>query len=226
MEYIIQVLILFITLNTLLKISFWRWWQAMLFAAIAGIFVLTLAPAAASQSKTQLETWMQTPVIMQNVAVLITLETLIILAFTFMRLRKTLGTNVKTDVMTPLNSYPGLLLFPVLFYTLTQLFFSLPGVAFETVARSMAAGVFLLIPLFSWGLSRLIPEEELRLEIQFIVSLFVCFIGLISTVNGETTYSPVNQTLDTHSLLLALSIFVVLLAWGFIRQKYRKRKIE
>lgn len=226
MKYILLLLILFITLNTLIKLSFWKYWQVAILAAIAGLFVIAVAPAAASQSKTQLTAWLQTPSIMQNLAVLITFETIINLTFAFIRLRKVLGTKVKPYVIYPLNTYPGLLLFPVLFYTLAQLFYQLPGYGFTVVATTYAAGIFVVMQLLIWGLKKIAPEDDLRLEILFIINLFVCIIGLISTVNGETAYAPVKQELDLKSILLALAFFALLFIIGLLRQRYRKLKSE
>ena len=96
MDYIIPVLILFILLNTALKISFWRWWKALVFAAVAGGFVLLAGPYAADQSKTELASWMQNTDIMQNVAVLITLESVLFFGFAFLRLRTVFGAPCTT----------------------------------------------------------------------------------------------------------------------------------
>ena len=224
MQYIIPILILFIFFNTLLKVSFWRWWQTLVFSAILGAFVLAVAPYAASQSKLQLDAWLNNPLIMQNAAVIITLEGVLFFGFAFFQLRKILGTKVKQYVMAPLNIYPGLLLFPILFYVLSRLFFGLPGVSFDTVAYTLATAVFVCVPLFSWGLAKLVPEEDLRLELQFITTLFACIIGLIITVNGETAYAPVNQPLNHIALLLALGGFSVLFVSGYFINKFKKVK--
>lgn len=226
MEYIVPILILFILLNIFLKLSFRPWWYSVVFSLVAALFLLLVVPFAASQSKTQLEAWLQNPLVMQNVAVLITVETAILFAFAFIRLRQVLGTPVKKYILLPLDIYPGFLLFPVLFYTLTQLFFVLPGVDFDTSAYMFAAGILVGIPFFSWSMVRIVPEEELRLEILFIVNLFVGITGLITTVNGETAYAAVNQSFDVRAVLLALAIFALLFAGGFLRERYRKLKVK
>ncbi|HPX59810.1 MAG TPA: hypothetical protein PLL02_05200 [Bacteroidales bacterium] len=226
MEYIISVLILFILLNVLLKLSFWRWWQVALFSALLGLFVLLVTTYAAEQSKAEITAWLSTPAIMQNVAVLITLETVVFVGFAFMRLRQTLGTKVKKYLMLPLNVYPGLLLLPVLYFVLAQLFYALPGVSFNTISYGLAIAVFILFPLLSWGFTKLLPEEDLRLEILFIVNLIVCMIGLITTVNGETAYAPVERTFNIKAILFAVALFLVLFIIGYFWDKYRKIKIK
>ncbi len=226
MEYIIAVLILFILINAMLKLSFWRWWQVALFSAILGAFVLVVTLYAAEQSKSEITAWLSTPAIMQNVAILITLETIVFFGFAFMRLRQALGTKVKKYLILPLTVYPGLLLLPVLYFVLAQLFYALPGVSFSTVAYVMALSVFILFPLLSWGFTKLLPEEELRLEILFIVNLIVCMIGLITTVNGETAYASVEQVFNIKTILFAVALFLVLFIIGYFGDKYRKIKIK
>jgi hypothetical protein len=225
MEYIISVLILFILLNATLKLSFWRWWQVLLFSVILSLFVLAITSYATEQSKSQITAWLNNPKIMQNVAVLITIESVIIFEYTFMQLQQALGTKVRKYLMSLLTIYPSLLLFPILYFVLAQLFFALPGVSFNTIAYVLAIGVFIVFPLFSWGFTKLLPEEELRLELMFIVNLFVCIIGLITTVNGETTYAPIEQSFNIKAILAAILLFLLLFIIGFIWKKYKKIKI-
>ena len=74
MELVISILILFILVNCLLKLSFWKGWQAALFGLICGIFITATYPVAILQSKTQLADYLQNTVALQNMAVIITLE--------------------------------------------------------------------------------------------------------------------------------------------------------
>lgn len=128
--------------------------------------------------------------------------------------------------MIPLNIYPGLLLLPVLYFVLAQLFYALPGVSFNTISYGLAIAVFIFFPLLSWGFTKLLPEEDLRLEILFIVNLIVCMIGLITTVNGETAYAPVEQAFNIKAILFAVALFLVLFIIGFLWNKYKKIKIK
>ena len=65
MQLIISVLILFILINCVLKLSFWRIWQAALFGAVCGAFVISTSPSAILQSKTQLADNLQTTTALQ-----------------------------------------------------------------------------------------------------------------------------------------------------------------
>ena len=66
MELVISILILFILVNCLLKLSFWKGWQAALFGLICGIFITATYPVAILQSKTQLADYLQNTVALQN----------------------------------------------------------------------------------------------------------------------------------------------------------------
>ena len=80
MELVISILILFILVNCLLKLSFWKGWQAALFGLICGIFITATYPVAILQSKTQLADYLQNTVALQNMAVIITLEAVVCFA--------------------------------------------------------------------------------------------------------------------------------------------------
>ena len=84
--------------------------------------------------------------------------------------------------------YPSLLLFPVVFYCLTEAIFTFVGIAFTTTAYIVAAIVLIAIPALAKAVQYLVPEKDLRLEIHFLVSLFVCILGLLTTVNGKTLH--------------------------------------
>ncbi len=225
MYYIILILIVFILINTALKLSFWKLWQSLMFGAAVALFVYLVYPAATKLSKTELDAMIQTPAIMQNMAVVITLETLVFFAFAFMALRQFFGKKVKKYLFVPLRFYPGLLLFPTAFFVLGELFFAFPGVDFERTAYIQAGVLFILIPLMAYGFKTLLKDADFRLELLFITNLFTCIFGLISTVNGNMVYRSVNQTTDLRILLPILGVCVLLFAAGFVFYKYKKLKI-
>ena len=177
-------------------------------------------PYAIKQSKTQIADYLNNSGIMQDMAVLITLESVVFLAFCFSAIRQLYGVKPKRWI-TPLYRYPGLLVFPVLLYILTNAVFSFAGIEFSLIAYVIAGSVFVLFPLLSWGIKRLLPEKELRLEVQFLVSLFVAVIGLICTVNGNVTYSATTEPLNVKALIGALGIFLFFFVAGYLWYKYK-----
>lgn len=162
----ISLLVMFIVAGTLLKLSFWRFWQACLFGAACAAWVLWSCRWAVEQSKPALQAMLAGS--MQDLSVLLTIETALFLSFALLDRRW-------------LRYYPGLLVFPALFWLQTQLIFTLPGSSFSLISWGLACAVAVLVPLLSWGARRLYPVREQRLEALFFVSLLMCAVGLIST---------------------------------------------
>jgi hypothetical protein len=220
MELILQILMLFILLNCMLKLSFWRWWQAVIFGLVGAAFVVFMCDYAILQSKTQIADYLRNKTVLQNMAVVITLESAICFLYCIFALRGLFGKEIKRDNNSwggnLLHWYSGLLIFPVLFYALTQTIFAMPGYGFTTISWFLATAVLVILPLMAWLLRYLFPEAELRLEVHFLVSLFVCILGLLTTVSGEVTYAATSQPANRLALLLAFSLFALLFMLGFV----------
>jgi hypothetical protein len=158
---------------------------------------------------------------MQDVAVWITLETTLCIAFCFVELRGDHAARRPSPGQRLLRLYPGLLLFPMLLYVQTQLIFTLPGADFDRLSYLLAGGVLVGLPLLSRLPAWLTPEKEFRLELHFLVSLFVCVIGLITTVNGSVVYKPVPQAVNLRAILLAAALFVLFFGSGLVWNKLK-----
>ena len=227
MELIIQILMLFILISCILKLSFWKLWQAAIFSLICAVFVIWVCQFAILQSKTQLADYLKNTAIMKDSAVLITVESAICFAFCFAALREMFGKKRKRWIK-PLYWYPSLLIFPVFFYLLTQIIYAMPGTDFTTISYVLAGSIFIGLPLLSYLMRYLCPERELRLEVYFLVSLFVCIIGLITTVNGNVTYAAVEEPINVKALVLSFALFAVTFVIGYLWNKfkwiYRQRK--
>lgn len=227
MNIIIDILILFILINTLLKLSFWKFWQVAIVGILAGGFVFFVYPFAIEQSQLKMQEYVQNTEILSNIAVLVTLESAVCLSFCFTALLEYL--NGKTSKWNSLLKwYSGLLIFPVLLYLLTQSFFTFTGVDFEMMTMIFAALVVVLLIGLSFGIRKLIPEKDLRLEIHFLVSLFVAVLGLIVTTSGKMVYVAVDEPLNFQRLAFTFGLFVSLFFAGFLFNKiwwrfFRKR---
>ncbi|GAB6395050.1 MAG: putative membrane protein [Bacteroidales bacterium] len=221
MEYVFQILLLFILVSCLLKLSFWKLWQTVVFALLCAGFIIGTCRFAILQSKTQLADLLGNAEVMQNAAVLVTVESAVCFAFCFATLCDIFGRQQRKRWLQTLHWYPGLLLFPVLFYMQTQLIFALPGTGFTIISYTFAAAVLAGLPLAVFLVRRLYPEKELRLEVHFLAGLFVCLTGLITTVNGNVTYAAVKEPLNVKALLLSLALFAVAFYSGFIGNKVK-----
>ena len=88
MELIIQILIFFILLNCILKLSFWKTWQTALFGLLCALFVWFSQSVTVTLFKTQLEALLHSPNVLQDLAVLITAESAICFGFWFLKRNK------------------------------------------------------------------------------------------------------------------------------------------
>lgn len=115
MELIIHILMLFIVINCSFKLSFWKLWQTVIYSLIAGLFVAGTWQYAILQSKTQIADYLQNTEALQNMAIIITLESALCFGYCVAFLHGLYG---KKNLWWAelLRWYPSLLLFPVLFY--------------------------------------------------------------------------------------------------------------
>lgn len=225
MELVIQILMLFIVLNCMLKLTFWKWWQAAVFGMMCGLFILLILPAATLQSKSQLALFLADPAVMQDAAVLVTLEVSVCLSYCFLMSAKIFGGRLSRWGKV-LQWYPSLLIFPVLFYLLTQAIYALPGTDFRTIGGALAGGVAVSIPLLRYAVKWLLPHADFRLEVHFLASLFVCILGLVATVSGNVVYAPIEQSPDWQMLSAAVLLFAVTFLSGIAWNRFKWIRLQ
>lgn len=228
MDTIVWILILLTAFNFLLKQTFWRWTAVGVAAVIAAAFVLLTWPYAIEQSKTQIADWLHRPELMLNTAVVLTVEVALQMAFCLLAVHVANVHPVKKRMMLAyrvLYWFAGVLIFPVLFFGLTQLIFALPGIAFRTVAWGFAAFVLLAVPLGRWFLRWLLPETELRLELLFLTNALVAILGIVATVNGRTAVEGV-ASVNWPAFGGCVGIFIVGGLIGMLVRAVRNRRLR
>lgn len=218
MDTIVLILILLTAFNFLLKQTFWKPIAVGITAAIAAIFVILMWPYAIEQSKTQIADWLSDNQLMLDTSVVLTLEIVLQMAFCLLAVHVVNFSPVKRRMMWAyrvLYWFPGVLIFPVLFFGLTQAIFSFPGVSFELIAWLFGLFVFVVIPVGRWLVRWLLPEEELRLELFFLTNALVAILGIIATVNGRTAVDGVSDV-DWSALTGCIVLFLVGAIVGWI----------
>ncbi len=196
METVVLVMMTVVCFNYLLKQT-WRKPFYVAFSAVVCALLVGLAwPWAIEQSKNQIAGWLADSALMLDLAVLLTLEVALQMAFCIVAAHIHTAGRVKPSVVwiyRLLRWFPGLLVFPVLFSLLVAAIFALPGVSFPLVAWSLAAVVAVVIPLGRWALKHLLPEKEIRLELLFLANALIALLGIIATVNGRTAVAGVTS---------------------------------
>ncbi|MDR1758478.1 MAG: hypothetical protein LBR51_05930 [Bacteroidales bacterium] len=218
MSYFVTILVIFIIFATLFKLSFWKWWQVLLFGFLCAGFVVVSCRWSILQSKTQWVALFRQHTVIQNAVVWLTLESIAGFAFCFIR-----PSRPYKWVSKCLQWYPGLWIFPVLFYLQTQTIFTLSGSNFNLLSYGVAAVVLAAFPLLSMGLQRLCPAPQTREELYFMSLIFAIIIGLLATTNGTVSYRYVHTPVNIKILLISIAIFLLFFLAGVFWHRYRHK---
>ncbi len=226
METVVLVLMVLVTLCAWLKLTFMKVWQMVAIAAVCALFVGLSWPYAIEQSRNKIAEWLQDQPLMLDVSVILTLEVLWQMAFCLLAGKLLYGDTVKRRtiwIYRVLRFFPGVLIFPVLFYALIQAIYAFPGADFSTVAWSMAVCIFLCLSLGALGFRKLVPEKDLRLEILFLLSALVMLLGIIATVNGTTSFSG-SDPIEWNALAAFVVLFLLCGLAGYTL--YRRKRLH
>ena len=227
MEIIIYTLIVFILLSCAFKLSQWGWTARIAFGALLAAFVVWSEQYAVQQSKTQLADYLANVTALQNMAVIVTVDSVFCFAYAFCHFQDMYAPGQKRKWwLTVLKWYPSLLMFPVTFYVFTQTMFVAVGIDFATTTWAFAAACLVGLPLIAEGCKWLVPEQDGRVEMQLLSGCFVCVLGLVSTQSGKMVYKVQETKTDWHMIVIAIGVFAVLFALGIVieRIKYRLKK--
>ena len=156
-----------------LKETFGTFRQIMIWVAVCALSVLVFGNEAISLSKSEIAAWLADKSLMKDIGVLVSLEVIANIAFCVILvvIGNAAPVSRKSVVLnTVLKYFPGICIFPALFYLLTLTIFALPGVDFDLIKYSFSMVVFVCLPLFSFFLKFILPEKEIRTEILFISS--------------------------------------------------------
>lgn len=176
METVVVVLMILVSFNFLLKLTYCKLWTVGVIAVSACLFVGLMWPLAIEQSKTQIADWLSNPQLMLDTSVILSLEVVLQLAYCMLAAHlQTAGKVGSRTVLAYrcLRLFPGVLIFAVLFSLLVALIFSFPGISFSLLAWVLGAAILILIPAGMWLLKWLLPEKEVRLELLFLCNALV-----------------------------------------------------
>lgn len=196
MSTVVLVMMALVCFNYALKQTF-RPTGAMACSALLGALFVGLAwPYAIEQSKTQLADWLADTARMLDVAVVLTIEVALQLAFCILAAHiQTSGPMRRRTVAAYrlLRWFPGLLVYPVLYSLLVAALFALPGLPFARTAWTLAGTVLVATPLAARALKRLLPEKDIRLELLFLSNALIALLGVVATVNGRTAVAATGR---------------------------------
>jgi hypothetical protein len=183
MEIVVDTLILLVVLQTALRLSLWRslWWP-ILYVAAVGIIVWLSTDYASGLSKPQITGWLHSTTVLQDVAVVCLIDTL----------------------LSRLRWYPGLLILPSALYVLCQLLFTLTGVGFQTIGLLLSVALALILFGLAKGLTWLLPQGNDRATLHFIITIMLCLTALLATQQTVMVYPAINQNIVMEYISKAL----------------------
>lgn len=221
MELVVIIILLLVGFNFILKLSYHKTFGRIALCIIPAIFVILTYEYAISQSKTQIADWLMQPELMLDTAVFLTIDVAFQICFCLLMASKLSG-HISKWANIWLNIclwFPGLLIFPTLFTLLVEIIFSMPGVDFGIIAWSTACGLLCLLPIIIIAAKLAVPEDDIRLELMFIVNLLTAALGVIATVNGRTAAVGVDSV-NYSSLASIIILFVIMAIAGYQLNKY------
>lgn len=207
METVIILIMFMVGLSFVLKLTFMSPWQMLAEVVVLALATVSTTGIATSQSKIQISEWLQTPDLMLDLAVLLTLDVALQIAFCLYMISDPIRLKGRI-VKNILLFIPGLLIFPVSFYLLVQVIFSHAGMDFNNLSYTLGVAITVLIPLLVYGARYLLPEDSERLEVIFYINCIIGLLGIIATVNGRTATTGVNEV-NINSLLAVIGIAAI-----------------
>lgn len=223
METVVKLAMVLVSLSFVLKLTGYKLRQLLLMALLCALFVGFSWQFAAEQSKTAIASWLSDRELMQDVAVLMTLDVALQMAYCLMAVNLMNSGPLKRRtilVYKLLRLFPGIMVFLVLFSLLVSCVFAFPGVSFSLISWCMAAAVLVLLPLAVLGVRKLLPEKEIRLELLFLSNALTAALGVIATVNGTTASESVDSV-DYLATVAVLGLVLVGAAAGFLLYRFR-----
>ena len=200
METVVKLAMVLVSLSFVLKLTGYKLRQLLLMALLCALFVGFSWQFAAEQSKTAIASWLSDRELMQDIAVLMTLDVALQMAYCLMAVNLMNSGPLKRRtilVYKLLRLFPGIMVFLVLFSLL------------------VSAAVLVLLPLAVLGVRKLLPEKEIRLELLFLSNALTAALGVIATVNGTTASESVDSV-DYHATIAVIGIVLLCAALGFL----------
>lgn len=224
-----MIIMLLVSLSFMLKLACQPIAGRVTECVICGTFILMALEYALGQSKTRIADSLQNPELMLDMAVLLTIDVFIQITYCITDAKRISGDMMsrKDNILDILTLwFPGILVFPTLFALLVETIFAFPGQNFNTTAYILTGTVIVAGILLPTLIKKLIPEEDLRLELIFMVNVLIAILGVVASVNGRAAVAGVNDV----ELMPLLGVALIMLTGGvagyllFRRKTHMKRR--
>lgn len=181
MEAVIITLACLIFISTCLKTGFLPMKYWFVIGAGYAIWTWIITPWVAGQPGSWLTNFLADRQNALNLSVCITLEATLLVAFCFESAGEGKQGSFRRIAGKALAAYPGFLLAGVIPYAIQRLMVLLPGFDFTLMQWTAALATLVMIPLGTWLLKFLGGKQPQRLEMIFILNLFIVILTVILT---------------------------------------------
>lgn len=226
MESVVIIIMLLVSFSLMLKLTYLPLAGRLTVCLICALFTGLSWEGAAGQSRNQIEDWLQNPVLMLDVAVLLTVDVFMQVSFCILSAKDISGAKMsKTGNIIRLITLwiPGILIFPTLYAILVETIFSFTGMDFAMLSWTLATAVFAVGAVTPLILRWLIPERDLILELLFMINCMIALLGVVATVNGRTAISGTNSV-DWQSLAGVITLLLIGAIAGYLLFKRNNNK--
>lgn len=225
METIIYLIFLLAFIGACIKLSFCNTKESLVLAACITIGSTLSWQWAVEQSERAIAQWLGNTELMRSLAILLSIEVAMQIWLALLLLHNRIGKLEKRNRlwMHILRLFPGLLLPVACFATVVQAIFAFPGTSF--IGISATVGVMAAICLLSgrWVGVRVIPEIELRIELLFLINAVIALLGIVATVNGQTTVVGTTPV-DLIAMMGVFGCLLIGMVAGWCWHKFQSNK--
>lgn len=195
MEIVVLIIMALVCLSVLLKLTYHGWKGRIILSGLCALFIILSYEAATEQSKAQIADWLGQPELMLDMSVWLTIDVAFQICFCVLAAKALSNSLSPTERIMKLISLwiPGILIFPVLLAILTETIFTMTGMDFLAIARTLGLTILILFPVLASFLKWMIPEKDIRLEMMFMINLIIAVFGIAATVNGRTAAVGTNE---------------------------------
>ena len=199
------MLLVLAALSALFQMSQWSLVVRLMAAVVLAFIAYGTYPWIIEQSREQLNTWMNDPIKMQNLAVVQVIEALFFILVDLTLLKRYFGQSVKKSLHY-ISYFPGILLLAVVLYLQMLCFYTFSAIDFARLGTYFAVGLAIAVltgPLLvRWA----VPEHYLRMELRYILNFGQILGGVVITVFCQGLAYPQQQISFEWTPLLILAI--------------------
>lgn len=239
MIILVYIVMLLCVLAVSAKLSLMPLLKGGVYGLLFLVFSWLVMPYAIDSSRNEIQSYLSSYEARQYVAILVTIECAIALAFAFRQWQVVTDMSRATrwqqwkSRLSPIfwwvqKYYVSLLVLPTLFFVQTQVIYALPGVDFRLSALIVGVGSLILFPMLGVLFRWVLPLRSMREELSLALSVLLCLSALFSTMTEEMLFAPTKTiTTPLSQYILALGVGVLLFAGGWIvelRKRYKLNK--